>query len=113
MKSLKILKWVTIAVITPWLVFMILAAFKGGEIFTRMGESIVSGVQDMTLGLSKKADMIKTQADEWKEKLTGIKSETKTAEDAKSKDEKAPAKKTKRTTGHSSVVPSPKSGDAQ
>ncbi len=97
----------------PWFIFMILAIFKGGEIFARMGKSIASGVQDMTLGMSKKADTIKTQADEWKEKLSGIKSETKTVEDAKSQDEKAPAKKTKRATGHSSVLPSPKSGDAQ
>jgi len=113
MKSLKILKWVTIAIIMPWLIFMIHAIFKGGEIFARMGESIVSGVQDMTLGLSKKADMIKTQAYEWKEKLTGIKSEKKTAEDAKSQNEKSPTKKTNRTTWHSSVLPFPKYGDAQ
>ena len=113
MKSLKILTWVSIAIIMPWIIFMILAIFKGGEIFARMGESIVSGIQDMTLGLSKKADTIKTQADEWKEKLTGSKSEKKTVEDAKSQDDKAPAKKTKRTTWHSSVLPSPKSGDAQ
>jgi hypothetical protein len=113
MKSLKILKWLTIAIIMPWLIFMILAVFKGGEIFARMGESIALGVQDMTLRFSKKADTIKTQADEWKEKLTGIKSEEKTAEDAKSQDEKAPAKKTKRTIRHSSVLPSPKPGDAQ
>ena len=113
MKSLKILKWGTIAIIMPWLIFMIRAIFKGGDIFARMGESIVSGVQDMALRLSKKADTIKTQADEWKEKLTGIKTEKTTAEDAKSQDEKAPAKKTNRTTWHSFVIPFLKYGDAK
>jgi FlaA1/EpsC-like NDP-sugar epimerase len=115
MKSLKITKWLCITIIMPWLIFMILAIFKGGGIFTKMGESLVLRVQEMALRLSGKADMVKTQTDEWKEKLTGIKSEEKAAEEAKAKDEKAPVKKEKKTKRHSSAEgqSSAKPGDAQ
>jgi hypothetical protein len=115
MNSLKFIKWLAIAIITPWLIFMLISAFKGGEPFKEMGASIVAVVQDITLKLSKKADMIQIQADEWKEKLTGVKGEEKAAEEAKSKDEKAPVKKTKVTTKRPPAAqqPSSKTGDAQ
>lgn len=108
MKSLKVIKWLSIAIIMPWLIFMILAIFKGGEIFTKMGGSVVAGVQEITIKLSRKADMVKTQADEWKEKITGIRSEEKAAEDVKSKDEKGPSGKAKKA-----AKPSPKLGDVR
>jgi FlaA1/EpsC-like NDP-sugar epimerase len=115
MKSLKVIKWLSIVIIMPWLIFMILAILKGGETFTKMGESLVSTVQEMTLKLSRKADMVKTQADEWKEKLTGIKSEEKATEEAKTKAEKAPVKKVKKTKRKPSAEgpASPKPGDDQ
>jgi hypothetical protein len=97
MKALKIIKWLTIILITPWLVFMILAIFNGGEIFNRMGESVVAEVQDITHKLSAKADMIKAQADEWREKWSGTRHAEQKAEESKAKDEKAPAKKSKKT----------------
>ncbi|HMK56763.1 MAG TPA: hypothetical protein VK448_09020 [Dissulfurispiraceae bacterium] len=109
MTSLKILKWLSIAIITPWLVFMVLSAIKGGEIFTRMGDSVIEDVRDISAKLSRKADMVKIQADEWKEKL-GFKSGEK-AEEAKPAEEKVPAKKTKKAAKTSSGGNPQASGD--
>lgn len=90
---LKVIKWLSVAIVTPWLMFMLVSIFSGGEVFTRMGDSLASSVQGITLKLSTKADMIKRQADEWREKITGKKSEVREAEEAKPKAEKPKEKK--------------------
>ena len=115
MNSLKVLKWLAVAIITPWLIFMLISIFKGGELFTETGAYVVAAVQDITLRLSKKADMVKIQADEWKGKLTGIKSDGKAEEETTSKDEKLSVKKTRVTTKRPTAgqQPSSKPGDAQ
>jgi len=77
MTTFKLIKWLSVTTVTPWPVFMILSVHTGGEPFTEMGESIASSVQTLILKLSAKADRIKMQADEWKEKITGKKSEGK------------------------------------
>ncbi|HMK60159.1 MAG TPA: hypothetical protein VK452_03310 [Dissulfurispiraceae bacterium] len=109
MTSLKLLKWLAIAIIAPWLLFMIISAFKGGDIFTQVGESMINEVRDISIKLSRKADRIKAEADEWKEKL-GFKHEEK-AKEVISNEEKAPANKTKKAVKSSSARPSHKSGD--
>ncbi len=73
MTAFRILKWISFIIIAPWLIFMLTAVFMGGEPITKMGEVVVSSVQSLTLKLSSKADSVKRQSDEWKEKITGKK----------------------------------------
>jgi hypothetical protein len=75
MTALKLLKWLSVVIVAPWLIFMIVSVYAGGEPFTNMGESIASSAKAIMLKLSTKADMIKMQAAEWKEKIIGKKSE--------------------------------------
>jgi hypothetical protein len=75
MTALKLIKWLMVVIVSPWLVFMIISVYGGGAPFAKMGESIISIVQNITLQLSTKADIIKMQADEWKDKIMGKKSE--------------------------------------
>jgi hypothetical protein len=96
MTTLKLITWLSVVIVTPWLVFMIISIFGGGEPFTKMGESIVSHVQNVTLKLTKKADMIKMEADELKEKITGKTTESKKAQEPASKSELKEKKKKKR-----------------
>lgn len=92
MTALKVIKWIAVILVMPWLVFMVISVTSGGSQFVRMGESAVSLVQSVTLKLSTKADSIKAEADEWKEKITGKKAEVK-ADESLGKDEKPPEKK--------------------
>ena len=71
MTASKLIQWLLVAIVTPWLVFMIISVYGGGAPFAKMGESIISSVQNITLKLSTKADFIKMQADELKEKIMG------------------------------------------
>ena len=86
----------TVAIVAPWLVFMIVFIYGGGEPFMKMGESIGSHVQSITLKLSKKADMIKMQADELKEKITGKKTESKEPRESAAPSELKEKKKKKK-----------------
>jgi hypothetical protein len=93
MTAFKILKWLTIILVTPWLVFMLLSVFKGGEPFVKMGDGLSGWVLDSAKNLAGKADTIKWQADEWKERYLGIKREEKEPEVPLKPAEKKPEKK--------------------
>jgi hypothetical protein len=82
MTALKLLKWLSVVIVAPWLIFMIVSVYAGGEPFTNMGESIASNAKAIMLKLSTKADMIKMQADEWKEKIMGKKTEGKEVQES-------------------------------
>lgn len=93
MTAFKVLKWLTILIVTPWLVFMLTAAFKGSGPIKEMGEFTASAVRALTVKLGDKADTIKIQADEWKEKITGKKAEeAKPAAQEKPQDKKSKKK---------------------
>ena len=111
MTALKLIKWLSVIIVTPWLIFMIVSAYAGGEPFTKMGESIASSVQTIMLKLSTKADMIKMQADEWKEKIMGRKSEGKEVQESTPRNEPQ-GKKTKKKGAAVKQSPS-KTGETQ
>jgi hypothetical protein len=104
MTTLKLIKWLTFVIITPWLIFMIIAIFGGGEPFKKMGESAVSYLQEVTIKLTKKADVIKMEADELREKITGKKPETKEAQAPAPKSE-LKEKKTKKKRAAAKPAP--------
>ncbi len=97
MTGFRVLKWISFIIIAPWLIFMLTATFKGGEPITRMGELVVSSVQSLTLKLSSKADSIKMQADEWKEKITGKKADEEKPVVQEKPQDKTSKKKSKKT----------------
>jgi hypothetical protein len=109
MTTLKLIKWLTVVIVTPWLIFMIVSIYGGGEPFTKMGESIASSVQSITLKLSKKADTIKVEADELKEKITGKKTESKEAQESAPKSE--PKEKKTKKKKRAAVRPAPATTD--
>lgn len=98
MTAFKIIKWLTVILVTPWLIFMVTAVMKGGEPFKRMGDGVSRMVEDSAESLAAKADVVKWQADEWKEKYLGIKREEEKPAEApllekKTDKKKAPKKK--------------------
>jgi len=111
MTAVKLIKWLSVVIVTPWLIFMIVSVYAGGEPFTKMGESIASSVQTIMLKLSTKANMIKMQADEWKEQIMGKKSEGKEVQESTPRGEPQ-GKKTKKK-GATVKQPPAKTGETQ